>query len=112
MARQSRLPLGVFALDARRHAIVLSMKDSSNAPPAVAAILSPARNRLMPLCLLRAFLRRGSEPLQAQGLDGCVCLERRLDRERDSKSRPVPRGTLHGDTATLGYDDLLHDVES
>ena len=61
---------GSFAPDAKRHAIALSMKDLSNVTPAVAAILSPARNRLMPLCLLRAFRRRGPEKLHAQGLHG------------------------------------------
>src|SRR5215831_20846813 len=70
MARPSRLPLEVFAPDARRRAIVLSMKDLSNVTRAVVPILSPARNRLMPLCLLRAFLRRGPEHLYTQELHG------------------------------------------
>src|SRR5262249_52812595 len=67
MARRSRSPLGVFAPDARRRAIALSMKDSSNVTRAVAAILFPARNRLIPLCLLKAFLLRESDNPHTQG---------------------------------------------
>src|SRR4030095_16818446 len=82
MGRRSKLLLGVFAPDARRRAIVLLMKDSSSATRAVAATLSPAKNKLMPLYPLRAYLHRRPEYLHTQCPRWRQCWRRRKHDDR------------------------------